>query len=137
MDAQLATVLSANKTLLDAAVAGDWAKYETLVSPDITCFEPEAGSHLVKGLDFHQFYFPEKAPSTKPNKTTTLVNPHVSFLSADKTAALVSYVRLTQYVGADGKPVTSEMSETRVWSRSSSASADWKNVHFHRGCYKL
>ena len=28
-----------------------------LVADDISCFEPEAGAYLVKGLNFHKFYF--------------------------------------------------------------------------------
>ena len=28
-----------------------------LVADDVTCFEPEAGAYLVKGLNFHKFYF--------------------------------------------------------------------------------
>ncbi|KAJ3208654.1 Calcium/calmodulin-dependent protein kinase type II subunit delta [Entophlyctis luteolus] len=128
-------VLAANRSLLAAAVDGDWATYKTLVSEDLTCFEAEAGSHLVKGLDFHKFYFPsEPKPS---NKVTTLVNPVVTFLSADKTAALCAYVRLTQFIGADGKPMTTEISETRIWTRPSADSNEWKNVHFQRGCGKL
>ncbi|KAJ3242976.1 hypothetical protein HDU78_000929 [Chytriomyces hyalinus] len=133
----LAHVLDLNKQLLDAAVSGDWAKYVTLVSFDLTCFEAEAGTHLVKGLDFHQFYFPETKPEAKVNKTTTLVNPTASFLSVDKTSVLITYVRLTQFVNAAGAAVTSEMSETRIWTRSTSSSNDWNNVHFHRSVTKL
>ncbi|KAJ3026643.1 UNVERIFIED_CONTAM: hypothetical protein HDU68_005315 [Siphonaria sp. JEL0065] len=106
MSSDLQTVLAANKSLLEAAISGDWATYAT----------------LVVGTDL---------------KVTTLVNPEVRFLSADKTAALVAYVRLTQFKDASGKPVTSEISETRIWARSSSTSNDWKNVHFQRGSGKL
>ncbi|ORY46590.1 hypothetical protein BCR33DRAFT_715636 [Rhizoclosmatium globosum] len=109
MNAEQQTVLNANKNLLEAAVSGDWATYASLVSPELTCFEAEAGCHLVKGLDFH---------NDNP------VNPVVTFLSVDKTAALVAYCH-------------SEISETRIWTRSSSTSNDWKNVHFQRGSGKL
>ncbi|KAI9336734.1 calcium/calmodulin dependent protein kinase II association-domain-containing protein [Obelidium mucronatum] len=136
MSADLQSVLTANKNLLEAAVSGDWATYATLVSPELTCFEAEAGCHLVHGLEFHKFYFPASANKSH-GKVTTLVNPEVRFLSADKTAALVAYVRLTQFKDAAGKPVTSEISETRIWSRSSATSNDWKNVHFQRGSGKL
>ncbi|KAJ3284924.1 hypothetical protein HDU79_007743 [Rhizoclosmatium sp. JEL0117] len=137
MNAEQQTVLNANKNLLEAAVSGDWATYASLVSPELTCFEAEAGCHLVKGLDFHKFYFPATAPTKPSGKVTTLVNPVVTFLSVDKTAALVAYVRLTQFKNAEGASVTSEISETRIWTRSSSTSNDWKNVHFQRGSGKL
>ena len=43
--------------------------------------------------------------------------------------AVVSYVRLTQKLDADGSPVTSAVEETRVWQR---IGGKWKHVHFHR-----
>ncbi|KAJ3132295.1 hypothetical protein HK100_005454 [Physocladia obscura] len=140
MEPELIAVLEANKKLLDAIVTGDWATYTALVSEDLTCFEPEAGSHLVGGLDFHRFYFPQDPASppesVKSRKTTTLVQPFVRFLSADRTAALCAYVRLTQALDANGKPVVSEISETRIWARSTTNS-QWRNIHFQRGVGKL
>ena len=43
-------IISLTQKLLDSIAAGDWATYETLCSPDLTCFEPEAAGHLVSGV---------------------------------------------------------------------------------------
>ena len=43
-------VLGLTEELLGAIAAGDWATYERLCAADMTCFEPEARGHLVKGL---------------------------------------------------------------------------------------
>ncbi|KAJ3066232.1 hypothetical protein HDU99_003909 [Rhizoclosmatium hyalinum] len=133
-DTDLNALIDLTKKLLISITSGDWDTYTSLVSDHLTCFEPEAGTHLVTGLDFHQFYF---GLGGDASKVTTLVNPIAYYLSADKTSALVAYVRLTQFKNKDGVPVTTEMSETRIWGRSSSTSNDWKNVHFHRGVGKL
>jgi calcium/calmodulin-dependent protein kinase (CaM kinase) II len=44
-------------------------------------------------------------------------------------AAVVSYVRLIQRVGADGNAVTVATAETRVWEKREGR---WRHVHFHR-----
>jgi calcium/calmodulin-dependent protein kinase (CaM kinase) II len=43
-------VLGLTERLLNSIAAGDWATYEELCAPDMTCFEPEARGHLVEGL---------------------------------------------------------------------------------------
>ncbi|KAI9363933.1 Calcium/calmodulin dependent protein kinase II association-domain-containing protein [Zopfochytrium polystomum] len=52
-----AHLIALNQTLLEAITEGDWATYEALTTPSMTCFEPEAGAHLVSGHEFHRFYF--------------------------------------------------------------------------------
>ncbi|KAJ3200151.1 hypothetical protein HDU67_002276, partial [Dinochytrium kinnereticum] len=124
-------LIKLSKTLLDAIVSGDWETYSSLTTPTITCFEPEAGTHLVQGLPFHKHYFDlshRSASSSSSSKTlleptTTLASPKVTILAADGSAALVTYVRLTQRVDAEGRPFTTETSETRVWVRDSE---DWE-----------
>ena len=125
-------VLDLNRRLLTAIAGGDWNAYCQLVADDITCFEPEARGHLVEGLPFHEFYFklPSPAPAGKtPAKpvTTTMASPTVKLLSTD--VALVAYVRLTQTLDEEGKPVTRASEETRLWQRRDGR---WKHVHFHR-----
>lgn len=46
-----------------------------------------------------------------------------------RRAAVVTYIRLQQFVDGDGRPITKSSEETRVWERQS---YEWKNVHFHR-----
>ncbi len=118
-------LLALNKRLLDAIVAGDWKTYEELCDPQITCFEPEARGHIVEGMAFHKFYF--DLGGTKSGTNTTMVEPVVRFCGED--AAVVAYIRLTQKLDGDGKPIATAMEETRVWHRSGGR---WRHVHFHR-----
>ncbi|HTQ38358.1 MAG TPA: DUF4440 domain-containing protein [Pirellulales bacterium] len=118
-------LLTLNKKLLDAIVAGDWKTYEELCHPQLTCFEPEAHGYLVHGMSFHRFYF--DLPNGGGQRNTTMIAPHVVFCGED--AAVVAYVRLTQKLGPDGNPVTTAMQETRVWQRDGGR---WRHIHFHR-----
>lgn len=117
-------LLDATRRLLDSIAKADWKTYTELCDASISCFEPEAGNHLVEGMPFHKFYFDLPAPSQPRN--TTIVSPHVRVMG---DAGVVSYVRLVQRLDAAGAPQTAMVSETRVWQRQGSA---WKHVHFHR-----
>jgi ketosteroid isomerase-like protein len=117
-------LLKLNQQLLDAIVRADWAKYQELCDPSLTCFEPEALGQLVEGLDFHQFYF--KLGAVQGQHCTTMASPHVRVMG---DVAVVSYLRLNQRVAADGSPVTRSVEETRVWQKQNGR---WKHVHFHR-----
>jgi calcium/calmodulin-dependent protein kinase (CaM kinase) II len=127
-------LLDLNQKLLVSIVTGDWKTYESLCDPSITCFEPEARGQLAIGMPFHKFYFDlpaaqptdGKAPQ-KPAKNVTMSQPHVRLMG--DSAAVLSYVRLTQSQGADGAPQTGRMEETRVWQK---IGGQWKHVHFHR-----
>jgi calcium/calmodulin-dependent protein kinase (CaM kinase) II len=120
-----AEVLGLNQRLLEAILAADWATYDSLCSPDLTCFEPEALGHLVEGMAFHKFYFELGAGSGARN--VTMATPHVRLLGDD--AAILSYTRLVQRAGPDGVPATKRVEETRVWQRFDRS---WKLVHVHR-----
>ena len=126
-------LLDLNRRLLAAIAAGDWKAYRELVADDITCFEPEARGHLVEGLPFHEFYFRlPAAPSTgqpapRVVPVSTMSAPTVKLLSDD--VALIAYVRLTQAVDEEGKPVTRVCEETRIWQKRDGR---WRHVHFHR-----
>jgi calcium/calmodulin-dependent protein kinase (CaM kinase) II len=43
--------------LLDSIASADWETYAELCAPSLTCFEPEARSSLVAGLECHRYYF--------------------------------------------------------------------------------
>lgn len=118
-------LIERNLQLLNAITSKDFTVYESLVDKSITCFEPEAVGHLVKGVDFHRYYFQLKG--NPPVTNTTMVTPHVRFLGDD--AAVLSYVRMTQ-VCVDGNPQTKTCEETRVWQLMEDGT--WKNVHMHR-----
>ena len=122
-------LLYLSQKLLDAVASGDWKAYQSFVSDDLTCFEPEARGQLVAGLPFHEYYF--KLPSNPDQKPkpvqNTMASPVVRFLSDD--VALVAYVRLTQSLDEAGRPVTKSCEETRLWKKQGNA---WKHVHFHR-----
>ncbi len=54
-----------------------------------------------------------------------MASPHVRLLG---DVAVVSYVRLIQWLDEAGHPVTSAFEETRIWQRQHG----WRHVHFHR-----
>src|SRR5262245_48407743 len=96
-------LLTLTRKLLESIATSDWQTYADLCDPTITAFEPEACGHLVLGLAFHKFYFDlERSAATRH---TTLCTPKVRMLGDG--AAVVTYVRLTQFVGDNGKPSTS------------------------------
>ena len=118
-------LLELNEKLLATIAAKDWNAYADLCDSELTCFEPETLGHLVAGLQFHKYYF-ELPPSTGV-RNSTLSAPRVRLLGND--AAVISYVRLIQYLDAGGIAQTAQFEETRVWERQS---GKWKHVHFHR-----
>jgi calcium/calmodulin-dependent protein kinase (CaM kinase) II len=128
MPADLAQqLLDLNQKLLTAIVSGDWKTYESLCDASITCFEPEARGQLVVGMPFHKFYFELPGAPQKPARQVTMSQPHLRLIG--DSAAVLSYVRLTQSLDASGLPQTSRMEETRVWQK---IGGQWKHVHFHR-----
>jgi len=123
-DPTVAEVLELNMQLLESIAKGDWQTYQDLCDPTLTAFEPEARGHLVKGLDFHRFYF-DLGVAEGP-RNTTMASAKVRVMG---DVAVVTYVRLVQYLEETGGPVTSHYEETRVWQLQDGA---WKHVHFHR-----
>jgi len=120
-------IIALNQRLLNAIVRGDYDTYSLLCSDDMTCFEPEANECLVKGKEFHKFYFnlPNNTNS-KVETNVTMCDVHVRRIGTN--VCIVSYVRLNQmYV--EGKAITTKTCETRVWEHKNN---EWKNVHLHR-----
>jgi len=121
----VAELLSLNQRLLESIFAADWATYEKLCDPSISCFEPEARGRLAEGMAFHKYYFDLGKPSKLP--LVTMASPHVRLLG--ENAAVISYTRLVQKLDASGAPITTVFEETRVWEKQAGG---WKHVHFHR-----
>ena len=119
-------LMTLTRKLLDSITASDWQTYADLCDPTITAFEPEARGHLVTGLAFHKYYF--DLQHRDGSKHTTLCSPKVRMVGDG--AAVVTYVRLTQYLDGNGQPNTSSVEETRVWQRHEDGR--WRHVHFHR-----
>ena len=117
-------IVTLTQRLLDCIAAGDWVVYAELCDPSLTAIEPEAPGQVVVGLDFHKFYF-DLGGVRGPNRTT-IAGAHVRLIG---DAAVISYARLVQRLGADGKPSSSTTMETRVWQRQGGR---WRHVHFHR-----
>lgn len=118
-------LLSVNQRLLESIVHQDWAVYAELCDATLTCFEPETRGQVVEGLPFHQYYF--ELPGSKNKRNVTMTGVHVRLMG--EAAAVLSYVRLTQFLDAAGVPQTSRVEETRVWQK---IEGRWKHVHFHR-----
>ena len=120
-----ADILHLTQRLLDSIVQADWAAYEDLCDPTLSCFEPEARGHLVEGMAFHRHYF-DMGPRSAPCNTT-IASPHIRLLGED--VALISYIRLIQHRDESGCARTASFEETRVWQKQQ---GQWKHVHFHR-----
>ncbi|XP_074647809.1 calcium/calmodulin-dependent protein kinase type II delta chain-like isoform X3 [Tubulanus polymorphus] len=120
-------IIKLTETLIASITSGDYDAYCKCVDPQLTCFEPEAYSNLIEGMDFHKFYFDNVL--TKNNKAinTSILNPTVHLLGED--AACIAYVRLTQYIDKTGTAQTKQSEETRVWQRKDGR---WLNIHLHR-----
>ncbi len=118
-------ILRLTQRLLDSIVQADWATYETLCDPTLSCFEPEARGHLVEGMAFHRHYF-SLGPRATPCDTT-IASPHIRILGDD--VAVISYIRLIQHLDESNRPQTVRFEETRVWQKQQ---GQWKHVHFHR-----
>lgn len=117
-------LLALTQQLLDAIAAADWATYEAMCDPALTAFEPEGRGHLIEGMDFHRFYF-DLGPAASP-RNTTMSSPKVLLMG---DVAVVTCVRLIQWLNEAGATVTSHFEETRIWQRQGDT---WQHVHFHR-----
>ena len=120
-------LLRLSRQLLEAIDRQDWDTYAELCDASLTAFEPEAGGHLVAGLDFHRFYFENRGGSGGGAfaRQSSMTSPSVRLMG---DAAVVTYVRLVQ-VYMEGQYVTKAAEETRVWERQDGS---WRHVHFHR-----
>ncbi|XP_066570372.1 calcium/calmodulin-dependent protein kinase type II subunit beta isoform X2 [Amia ocellicauda] len=119
-------IIKITEQLIEAVNNGDFDAYAKICDPGLTSFEPEALGNLVEGMDFHRFYFENLLSKNSKPIHTTILNPHVHLIGED--AACIAYIRLTQFVDAQGRPRSSQSEETRVWHRRDSK---WQNVHFH------
>jgi hypothetical protein len=120
-------LLDLNQKLLVSIVNGDWKTYESLCDASITCFEPEARGQLVVGMPFHNYFFDLPGSPQNPAKVVTMSQPHVRLMG--DSAAVLTYVRLTQSLDDNGVPHIGRVEETRVWQK---IDGHWKHVHFHR-----
>uniref|UniRef100_A0A8C5WL70 calcium/calmodulin-dependent protein kinase n=1 Tax=Leptobrachium leishanense TaxID=445787 RepID=A0A8C5WL70_9ANUR len=119
-------IIKITEQLIEAINNGDFEAYTKICDPGLTSFEPEALGNLVEGMDFHKFYFDNLLSKNSKPIHTTILNPHVHVIGED--AACIAYIRLTQYIDAQGRPRTTQSEETRVWYRRD---GKWLNVHYH------
>ncbi|XP_062376170.1 calcium/calmodulin-dependent protein kinase type II subunit gamma isoform X12 [Sardina pilchardus] len=126
MKARKQEIIKITEQLIEAINNGDFEAYTRICDPSLTSFEPETLGNLVEGMDFHKFYFENLLSKNSKPVHTTILNPHVHLIGED--AACIAYIRLTQYMDAQGRPRSCQSEETRVWHRRE---AKWLNVHFH------
>ncbi|KAF3841904.1 hypothetical protein F7725_023855 [Dissostichus mawsoni] len=119
-------IIKMTEQLIEAINNGDFEAYTRICDPGLTSFEPEALGNLVEGMDFHKFYFENLLSKNSKPVHTTILNPHVHLIGEE--AACIAYIRLTQFMDAQGRPRSCQSEETRVWHRRD---AKWLNVHFH------
>ncbi|XP_040035011.2 calcium/calmodulin-dependent protein kinase type II subunit gamma isoform X24 [Gasterosteus aculeatus] len=126
MKARKQEIIKMTEQLIEAINNRDFEAYTRICDPGLTSFEPEALGNLVEGMDFHKFYFDNLLSKNSKPVHTTILNPHVHLIGEE--AACIAYIRLTQYMDAQGRPRSCQSEETRVWHRRD---AKWLNVHFH------
>lgn len=121
-------ILNRTQALLNAISERDWPTYSCLCHKSMTAFEAEAKGQLVKGLEFHKFYFDvdTKVGGSVARSQSVMSQPEVRIMG--KTA-VVSYVRVMQLKYNDGTSESRTQDETRVWQLIDGA---WRNVHLHR-----
>lgn len=116
--------------LLRAIATNNFALYQQLCDPKMTCFEPESCGNLVEGLDFHRFYFDvanSRAENQLSVKSMTILRPAVHVHNND--LATIAYVCLLQTLNSYDSPMTIQTEETRIWQRKYQK---WQCVHTHR-----
>ncbi|MHA1984249.1 MAG: nuclear transport factor 2 family protein [Candidatus Hodarchaeales archaeon] len=109
--------------LLHSIQKRDNQTYKTLVSENLTCFEPESHGNLLEGLEFHLF-FGENLP--QPEKYHLEVIYPVIRVYRD--TAYASYSLLVQKKQGESVKVDSAK-ETRIFHKENDS---WRMVHFHR-----
>ncbi|KAK7879532.1 hypothetical protein WMY93_033756 [Mugilogobius chulae] len=87
----------------------------------------ESYTKMLEGLDFHRFYFENLWSKNSKPVHTTILNPHIHLVGEE--AACIAYIRVTQFIDANGSPRTVQSEESRVWHRRD---GKWQIVHFHR-----
>lgn len=133
-----AEVAQYHQLLIDAVHAGDWTTYARLSAPDMTAIEAESNGQLVKGTDFHKFFFDAAAARRKfdeaaaraegrtlPAPSSSVVSPAAEVRLLGGRHALVTGNRVVQRASG-----TEVMGETRVWEHT--ADGIWRQTHFHR-----
>eukprot|EP00948_MAST-09A_sp_MAST-9A-sp1_P001198 g1198.t1 len=130
------TVESLTKAILSYIKEGQVIPYRNACIDDMTCFEPEARGHIVRGPEFHDHYFSmsktynaslggsdedskKSAVKDVVGTTQTLSSPHVRLLGGSGGAvldsipsgAVITYIRLCQR-GVE----TTAYEETRVFT---------------------
>lgn len=123
-----AQLIALNQEMLESVCQGDWQRYQAFCHHDLSCFEAETEGHLVEGLAFHRFYFPEQpeASAKAGGVSVIMVRPHLRWLN--ENAAVLSYTRLTQRT-VSGEAKTATCCETRIWEKRAGS---WGLVHVHR-----
>lgn len=119
-------IIGLTKRLIKSISDKNHSQYTKLCVEDMTCFEPEACSQLVTGMEFHKFYF-DHFPKDPDSIQQTIITPKVHMLG--ETGAVIAYIRLIQSVDKDGVAHSKTIPETRVWQKFDK---DWKCVHSHR-----
>ena len=113
--------------LLSAIHAGDVLQYESLCTPDLTCYETDVAPYRIEGIGFHVSLMTAVSAQSGYAGLTRfdMLSPRVQLY--DHTA-IVTYTRLMTYAQS-GPPTFRAFNETRVFVRQAGL---WRMAHFHR-----
>jgi ketosteroid isomerase-like protein len=123
MSDEVTAVRAALESLLDSIQRADIPTYRTLVSENLTCFEPGTHGNRVDGVEFH--IFQTESQEIPRRHHLELVDPVIRVYG---DGAYASYTLLVSREDEDAITTTA-MNETRVFAKEQ---GDWKMVHFHR-----
>jgi calcium/calmodulin-dependent protein kinase (CaM kinase) II len=118
-------IINLTKKMLEVISAGDWQAYAEMCDAELTAIEPESLGQIVKGLEFHKFFFDFPKPSTPVRFEVSMSDVNVKVTGH---VAVISYIRLVQKHDGQAYKLT-KASETRVWEKKNGS---WKMIHFHR-----
>jgi calcium/calmodulin-dependent protein kinase (CaM kinase) II len=118
-------IINLTKKMLEVISAGDWQAYAEMCDAELTAIEPESLGQIVKGLEFHKFFFDFPKPSTLVRFEVSMSDVNVKVTGH---VAVISYIRLVQKHDGQAYKLT-KASETRVWEKKNGS---WKMIHFHR-----
>lgn len=79
-DVDKVEVVESNARLLQAISQADFLTYSLLVDENLTCFEPQACGHLVRGVPFHKYYFQRNRNNNAEAENVSIVDPDVKVI---------------------------------------------------------
>src|SRR5258707_9196601 len=106
-------LLELTHRMLEAIHSGDHLTYESLCSPDLSCFETDVSPYRIDGIDFHVGLIREMH-GRKVYDNLVRFDILTPLIQIYDKSAIVSYTRLMTYRSGLA-PIFKSFNETRVY----------------------